>query len=339
MTANKRKRQGDWRSAWLVGALACLLALGGCDRTPTAPMAVGLNAWVGFDPLVLARDRQLLDGDLVKVVELPSGTEVQRALENGLLDAAAMTLDETMRMVDAGLPLRIVALLDTSHGADMIVAHPAIKRPEDLRDQFVAVEGSSVGALLLYRMLQTTQMPRGAIKVVNLDVNTHLAALRDGSVAAAVTYAPLSVAMIEAGYRPVFTSRDIAGEIVDVLVVRQDVLNTRPGAVDALLRGWGAGVDALRTDPTSAGDALSRGTGMRAPAYLSVLEGLQLLSLAEGMLRLQTQDKAVYERSQRVGKALEDIGLVRQARPLAELVDLAPLQRVLADTVPGGVSK
>ena len=83
---------------WRAGCFALLVALTGCAEVPQAPLAVGMNAWIGFDPLVLAHDQGLVDPGHVKVVELASGTEVQRALNNGLLDAAAITLDETLRL-------------------------------------------------------------------------------------------------------------------------------------------------------------------------------------------------------------------------------------------------
>ena len=47
--------------------LACALAvcgallLRGCGDAPRAPLAVGMGAWVGYDPMVLARDRDLID--------------------------------------------------------------------------------------------------------------------------------------------------------------------------------------------------------------------------------------------------------------------------------------
>ena len=43
----------------LGGAAVPMLA--GCQPVPAAPLALGLNAWVGYDPLVLARERGLID--------------------------------------------------------------------------------------------------------------------------------------------------------------------------------------------------------------------------------------------------------------------------------------
>ncbi|MBL0917157.1 MAG: ABC transporter substrate-binding protein [Hydrogenophaga sp.] len=309
--------------------MAALLALAGCGQAPPPPLIVGMNAWVGFDPLVLARDRGLVNERRIKLVELASGTEVQRGLYNGLLDAAALTLDEAMRLTDAGMALRVVALLDASHGSDMVVTRPDLPAEMGLRGAFVAVEDSSVGTLMLQRMLQTAGLSRGDIKVVNMDANHHLAALRGGRVDAAVSYAPLSGQLVAAGFKPVFTSREIPGEIVDVLVVRTELLRTRPDAIDEVLRAWATGLQALRADMPAAVRDLSRGTDLSPEAYAEVLAGLHFISLEESLLQLQGPALGLEARAQAVAGALVDVGVLKRPPELRELLDVGPLRRVV----------
>jgi NitT/TauT family transport system substrate-binding protein len=322
-----------WRAGrstvWLAGLLAALLALAGCAEAPPPPLTVGMNAWVGFDPLVLARDRGLVNEQRVRFVELASGTEVQRGLHNGLLDAAALTLDEAMRLSDAGMALQVVALLDASHGSDMVVARPDLPAGAGLRGAFVAVEDSSVGTLMLQRMLQTAGLSRSDVKVVNMDANLHLAALRSGRVDAAVSYAPLSGQLVAAGFKPVFTSREIPGEIVDVLVVRTGLLRQRPEAVDELLRAWANGLQALRADPSGAVRDLARGTDLSPEAYAEVLQGLQFIGLEESLLQLSGPALGLEARAQAVAGALVDVGVLRRPPVLRELLDVGPLRRVV----------
>lgn len=314
---------------WRAGSFALLVALTGCAEVPQAPLAVGMNAWVGFDPLVLAHDQGLVDPGHVKVVELASGTEVQRALNNGLLDAAAITLDETLRLVDAGFDLRIVALLAASHGADVVVARPDIRSPRDLRGEFVAVEDSSGGALMLQRLLGKTGLTRADIRVVNLEVGGHLDALRDGRVAAAVSYAPVSAPLIAAGFQPIFSSRGIPGEVVDVLVVRTEVLRERPEAVDELLRAWDEGLRALRADTSRAAATLARGTELSTIDYVGVFKDVEFMSLQTSLRQLTGPSVELDAKARAVGGALMDVGLLRRMPLLADLVETSALKRVL----------
>ena len=317
---------------WLACALVALgaLLLGGCGDAPRAPLAVGMNAWVGYDPLVLARDRGLIDPSRVKVVELASGTEVQRSLRNGLLDAAAITLDEALRLQEAGMDLRVVAVLDVSAGADVVIAHPSITTPAALQGQFVAVEDSSVGALMLQRMLQQAGLTRADVKLVNMEASQHLGALQDGRVSAAVSYAPVAGPLLEAGFVAIFDSAQIPGEIVDVLVVRQAVLAQRPADVDALLKAWDTGLRQLQSDPQAAAEALARGTDLSADDYRTVLRGLRFVPLAGSLQMLQGSPPGIDAAAQSVARALIEIGAVQAAPALASLIDVAPLQRVLA---------
>ncbi|NIM41949.1 MAG: ABC transporter substrate-binding protein [Hydrogenophaga sp.] len=321
---------GTWPARWWrAGCFVLLMALLGCAEVPQPPLAVGMSAWVGFDPLVLARDRRLVAPSQVKVVELASGTEVQRALNNGLLDAAAVSLDETLRLVDAGLDLRIVALLAASHGADVVVARPDIRSPRDLRGEFVAVEDSSGGAFMLQRLLGKTGLTRADIRVVNLEVGGHLDALRDGRVAAAVSYAPVSAPLIAAGFQPIFSSRGIPGEVVDVLVVRTAVLRERPEAVDELLRTWDAGLQALRTDTSQAASTLARGTELSTIDYVGVFKDVEFVGLQTSLRQLTGPSVELEAKARAVGGALMEAGLLRRMPLLVELVETSALKRVL----------
>jgi ABC-type nitrate/sulfonate/bicarbonate transport system substrate-binding protein len=72
--------QGGWlRRGWRAIAAAALLALAACGDAVVPPLTVGMNPWVGYDPLVLARDRGLTDPRQLRVVELASASETLRS--------------------------------------------------------------------------------------------------------------------------------------------------------------------------------------------------------------------------------------------------------------------
>ena len=321
--------QGRWlRRGWRSFVAVALLALAACGEPVIPPLTVGMNPWVGYDPLVLARDRGLTDAKQLRVVELPSASESLRHLRNGLLDAATLTLDETLRLVDSGIDVRIVAVLDASTGGDVVMAAPHITSVAMLKDEFVAVEDSAVGALLLQRMLQKAGMTRADVKVTNLEVAQHLTALDAGQVAAAVSFEPLAGSMAAAGYRRLFDSNEMPGEILDVLVVRADVLQQRPEAVDALLRAWYAGLHAFQLDTPGAAETLARGTDLSPAAYAAVLDGLVFYSLDSSARELQGSPPALASKAVNVADALVDIGLIRRPPRWETVIDAAPMQRL-----------
>ena len=325
----KVKRWRGHARRW--AAAAALLALAACGEPVTPPLTVGMNPWVGYDPLVLARDRGLTDARQLRVVELPSSSETLRHMRNGLLDAATLTLDETLRLAETGSDVRIVAVIDASTGGDVVMAAPRIAKPEQLKGEFIAVEDSAVGALLLRRMLQQAGLNRADVKVTNLEVAQHLSALQSGQVAAAVTYEPLASAMETAGYHRIFDSRRIPNEILDVLVVRADVLQQRPEAVDALLSAWYTGLNVFLLDPPGAAKSLALGTDLSPGNYEKVLGGLAFFSREASASELTGSPPALVAKGQVVADVLIAIGLIRAAPRWEDLIDAAPIQRLQAN--------
>lgn len=305
--------------------LTCLAlgaaALAACQPPPQAPLKLGLNPWVGYDPMVLARDRGLLDAAQVKVVELASSSETQRHLRNGLLDGAALTLDETLRLADEGVDLRIVLLLSTSAGADVVMARPDIRSLAGLRGRSIAVERTTVGALMLQRLLQVGGLQPHEVQVRNLEASQHLAALRNGLVDAAVTYEPLAGTLQAEGLRPVFDSRQMPGDIVDVLVVRAETLSRRQPQVEAAVLGWRRGLGALESDPQASAELLAVGVDLTPADYLTTLKGLKFYTDQEGQALMSGRPRALGRQSESLATTLGLMGLIRTPPDWARLLD------------------
>jgi NitT/TauT family transport system substrate-binding protein len=309
--------------------LSLVVALGAlaCSEPAQPPLMVGVNTWVGYDPLVLARDREAIDALKVKVVELVSSAEAVRHLRNGLLDAAGLTLDEALRLVDSGFGVRIVALLDTSAGADMVVAAPRITSLQQLRGEAIAAEDATVATLMLERLLRKARLRQDDVTVVRMDATQHLTALLSDRVAAAVSYAPMNGPIQALGYRPIFDSREMPGQIVDVLVVRNEVLEERPEAVDALMGVWAAGLNVMQLDPQGAAASMAPGAELTPAQYQSVQQGLRFYSPAESLALLSGQPPLLAQQSSDMAQLLQELGLLREPPNWANLIDTGPAVR------------
>lgn len=318
----------------LAGALALSALLSGCVEPPRPPLTVGLNPWVGYDPLVLARERGLADASRVKIVELASHAENFRHFRNGLLDAMAITLDQALELAEEGLELRIVALLDESAGADVVIGQAGMERPAAVRGSRVAVEASALNRLMLQRWLAVTGLTEQDVTVVTLEASQHLPALQAGRVAAAVSYEPLAAQMRDAGFVTLFDTRQMPGEIVDVLVVRRAVLDERPADVDALLQAWNAGLAAYRSDPAAAAVVLAPGTGLSVAQYQLTQAGLHYFTPQESLEHLSGSPSPLQLSGQRLADSLRALQLLRGPVDWARLVDARPAARNLPSEAP-----
>lgn len=319
-----------WSRRGALGLIASAgLMLTGCQPLPPPPLRLGMNAWVGYDTLVLARELELTDPKQLRVIELASGSATLRNLRNGLLDAAAVTLDEALILRAEGVDLRIVAVLDESRGADLVMAEAGLTRPADLRGESIAVESTTVGTLMLQRLLEAGGLSLPDVTVINIEAPQHLGALRSGRVRAAVTYEPVAAELREAGYRRIFDSAQIPGDIQDVLVVSAEVLRERPQQVDALLKAWSQGLKNLQADPLGSARILSGGLDLEPKAYVSILGQLRFLSPQESVQRLRGPQPELGVIARPLVEALRRMERLPRPPDWPSLVDPQPGQRLL----------
>lgn len=273
----------------LLTLLVSVLALA-CAKVPEPPLRVAVNPWVGYDPLVLARERGLIDPATLQVIELPSATECKRALRNGLADAAALTLDEALRLADEGTELRIVTLLSDSRGADAVLARPGISSLAELRGKRIALEESALGSLMLARLLTAAGLTRDDVHTVHGEASQHAAMVQDGGADVVITFEPIRSQLLAAGLRVIFDSAELPGEIVDVLVVRADLVEHR---VQQLRAAWRTGLAALEADLPAAAALLSPAADLTVEQYLATLDGLRFIPAAESAQRLDAEALAL----------------------------------------------
>lgn len=257
------------------GALAAGLGLSACEA-PRPPFRVGAIAFAGYGFLFLAQDLGLFAGAGVRVHELRSNTDVLTALAMGHLEAAALTLDEVLTGVHDGLPLKVVAVLDVSAGADAVMARSGLTAPDQVRGQRVAVEGSADGAVMLSAFLEAAGLKAEDVRLVPTPLPETATALLEGAVDVAVTAEPWVSQLEAAGATRLFDSRQIPGRIVDVLAVRSEFLTARADAVQTVLEGHFATLARFQREPASVLSRLAPHLQLDAAAVPAAFRGLEL---------------------------------------------------------------
>lgn len=248
----------------------------GCLSAPAPVLKLGTNLWPGYEPLYLARERGLLDADKVTLVELLSASEVMRAFRNGAIDAAALTLDEVIVLREVGLKPVIVQVTDVSAGADVILAHPGINEMTDLRGRKIGVEATALGAYMLSRALSLNNMTLADLDVVPLEANEHSQAFLQHRVDAVVTFEPVRRQLLEAGAVQLFDSGMIPGEIVDVLVVREGLLDSHHRQIQHLIQVWHQSLALIQAQPEQSAHDMTSRLGLTPNEVLGSLSQLEM---------------------------------------------------------------
>jgi NitT/TauT family transport system substrate-binding protein len=298
-----------------------LWLLTGCTPEPPAPLRLGTNVWPGYEPLYLARELGHLPDPPIRLVEYGSATQVIAAFRNGVIDAAALTLDEVLLLAQDGHRPCIVAVLDFSAGADAIVARPGVKTLAELRGRRIGVENGALGAYLLTRALQHGGVPRTAVEVLPLTVDEHERAYREGRVDALVTFEPARRRLLALGARVLFDSRRLPGEIMDVLVVRRDYLDAHPQQARLLVDGWLRALATLRADPRAAAQRMAPRTGLTPQELLDGLAGLRLPDLAENHRLLAGPAPAARAAGERLVQVMLEQRLLHNPVEIERLLD------------------
>ena len=304
------------------------LALAGCMRDPEPPLRIGTNVWIGSEPLYLARELGYLDRNAVQLVEYPSASEVSRAFRNQAIDGMVISLDELFVLAVDGQRPRIVTIVDISHGADVVVGRSSLQTMSDLKGKRIAVESGALGAFVLARALTLNGMQASDVRMVHLESNEHPAAFQQGRVDGAVTFDPFRTQLLTAGARTLFDSSQIPGEIVDLLAVRDSVIEKNPQAVDALLHGWYKALAYLRQDPADAAARMAVREQISGEQFQHALEGLRFPSREENLQMLAGPAPKLVVSGRQLMSLMVDAKLLRSGLEIDGLLAPAALQRL-----------
>ena len=293
----------------------------------SAVFSVGTNIWPGYEPLYLARELGYYKGRGVRLVEFASTTQVIHAFRNRVISAAALTLDEVLLLKDYGLDPKVILIFDISEGADVILTKQEIPDMKALRGKRIGVENTAVGAYVLSRALQLNEMELSDISVVSLPVNEHDTAFDKGKVDALITFDPVRSRLLARGYHEVFTSSEMPGEIVDVLVVNNDSLVSQQVQIDALLDGWFRANTFFEVNPNKAAGMMSARQKVSPQEVLDSFKGLHLPDLADNLMMIGTPNPPLMETAKRLADSIFESQLLHSRPVLDSMIVSGPLIR------------
>lgn len=298
--------------------------LSGCASS--RPLVVGIHPWIGYETLNLAHEFNWLpDG-----VQLHDGKDQRdslAALHAGQIDAACLTLDETLQSRAGGVPLTVALVFDVSAGADVVLAGPAIRNLADLAGKRLGLEQNAVGALVLGKLLDAAGLPASALMLVDLPMDRQLAAWQNGEVDAVITYEPTASRLLHKGAHKLFDSRQMPDTIFDVLAVRSDRAKDRRAVLDALVAAHFRGLAHLQTNRQDAIYRIAARQGISPDEVQQALAGVVLPSLAANREYLAARDGRLIRTAKMISTLMLQRGLLKREDTLDGLITSAWLPR------------
>lgn len=305
----------------IIAAVLSVFLFASCAREPAHVFRVGTNVWPGYECLYIARELGYYNGTTIKLVEYSSSSEVLRDFRNGVIEAAALTMDEVLILKDQGHGPAVVLLLDTSNGADAVLSKPDIRSLKELRGKRVGVESTALGAFMLTRALQKAGLKSDEIKAVPVELSEHESAFLKGRVDAVVTFEPVRTLLLANGAKVIFDSSKIPNEIIDVLVVRHDAVDDNLDTIKSLMNGWFRAVSLLRQDPWTAARIASSRSRLSPEEFLTSLNGIKIPTLEDNLGLLVDNDSGFREGLSSLSKSMAGNGLIKKYHDPADVLD------------------
>ena len=298
------------------------------DDIPATPesgaIKMGIEPWLGYGQWHIADKKGLFKEvglDDVEVINFNTDADINAALAAGQLDAGNIATHTAMNFIAAGLPIKVVALLDVSKTADAMISDGSVTDIAGLKGKQVAYEEGTTSDILLNYALSQNGMTIADIQKVPMPASDAGAALIAGQVPVAVTYEPyLTLAMQENDkVKMIYSAGENPGLISDVFVVREEFLKEKPGQVVALLKAWDKALADYRADTAGGRAIISEAVGASPEELATAFDGVVYYSIEENKTELAGDftTKVIPE----VEAAAKNAGILQQDVDLSSAID------------------
>ena len=293
-----------------------------------APLKIGYSDWPGWVAWQVAIDKGWFKEAGVDVkFDWFDYSASMDAFTAGKIDGVTLTNGDALVVASGGAKNTMILATDYSNGNDMIVAKPGIKSLKDLKGKKIGLESGFVEHLLLLNGLEKAGMKESDITIVDTKTNETPQALASGDLAAIGAWQPNSGEAMKRvpGAKPIYTSANEPGLIFDVLTVSPASLSSRKEDWAKVVKVWGK-VVAYINDPKTQPDAvkiMSARVGLKPEAYLPLLKGTKLLTLAEGKAVFVKADgfKSLYGSSKIADDFNVKYGVYKEHQDLSKAID------------------
>ena len=320
------KRLSPLRSVCI--AIATCLIIISCATAPLQPLRISCTVWLGYEPLLLARDLGYFEDTPIQVLETTDHAASIKRFTNGNVEMGTMTLDVTLENAAIQDQIRAFLVMDISNGADALISQPDIKQLSELKGKRVGIMPATLGKLVLTRALEAGGLIEDDVTLVTLDFSQHEAAFQAKEIDALITYDPELSKLQAEGANLLFDSSQMPGEIIDLLVGREDLVATHEKQLSVLLEGWFKALDYIENNSDDAIARIAEREGMTPEQVSRGLSQLEYPNLAENLAILSQSDTTTIEGMNNLAQFLKTSQILETVVDPIQLLDERPLKTI-----------
>jgi|GEM_PF-746437 NitT/TauT family transport system substrate-binding protein len=284
--------------------------------------------WVGYVPIILAVDRFFKENNVkVELIQPENQTTTEESFLNGSVDGLCSIFTTTIFQNSEGVNSRLVWVLDYSGTGDVILG-PKNMTVKDLKGKKIGVEGlNTYSHIFVLQTLAKAGLFEKDVQFVNIATQDMVKALNAKRIDAGHTFGPAKIAGMRGGYDILATAEDAPAIIADVLLFNSKVVETRPEAVEAVVKSINQGKEYFDRNREHAYVLLSDFYNMTTEEVQDGFEGIQVLGLEDNIKAMNRSSSNVrnfttlYESGNIIANYLLEKGQIRQIPNFDDIID------------------
>lgn len=298
--------------------------------SPAAPnlgsATFGVTAWIGNAALYIAKEKGFFqDAGLdLKIRQFGTVAESFPAFSIGQIQVVSPVTSEVVSLAAQGTDYRIVAVMDSSAGADAIVARNSIGSIADFKGKEIAVQKGGVGHFFLLQVLAEAGLSEKEVTIIDTTPETAVAAYTSGNVDIAYSYPPhVEKALAKGDGRIIYDTSKMPTAIVDFYAFNNQFIETNPQAVAAFISGIYQSLDLLNAESQEAYTIAAKYLEVEPQDVKAQLKGVRLpdLQTTQEMLSDPQSDLYVLKPMQAMAEFLKDQGQIKTTPDLSNILD------------------
>ncbi len=280
MTIQNRNagRQSIWLQMRLFFATSLLgvFLLAPYSANAADTVRVGHFSWPGYGFHYVTEANNLTDLKFENTI-IEDPVQLFSLLSTNQLDVVFSTIEFGPIAAAEDMGFKLVNLSNLAHGSDMIIVHPDIKEPADLKGKQVAILEGGLSHIMMGIWLQQNGVSHEDVQMVNLIAGDAAAAMISGQVAAAELWSPFNHQVLQdlEGSRMVAYSFDDywlgTALIADAIYMSGDFLENNRATAVKTLQAIYAGVEHWRGNSEESNQIIADAVGFSVEDVSAIL--------------------------------------------------------------------
>ena len=264
----------------IICVLGLLLLLVGCSpKNNQEPIRIGVNDWPPCEVWYIAEEQGYFGDQPVEIVRFTTWTDNMSSLYLGKIDITHSTYFNTVNFFNKGERGQMIAPIDFIEGSDGFVVKENLDQFKE-SSMKVAVEVGTDEHFLMFKTFDALNIAVEDVEIVSSTSRKAMELFANGEVDGAFTYEPfLSKAAQEGEGEIIYTTADMPGYMVDVLVAVEGDVTEQQEGYETVMKAWYKALDYIKENPDEAYEQMAQNENMDVEAFKPFFESFHFFDL------------------------------------------------------------